>query len=111
MGRFFFIILLFLLGISFAGKEIPLKDRLHVLDLVQLQQMAKEVKLDKEFNSKSEAVNALSHVPSASVVLATIHPTNELFLLTKKLDDVKTIEKEWLVLNAYAKLICVEKLD
>lgn len=98
-------------GIAVQGKEIPLQDRLHVLDLAQLQQMAKEVKLDKEFNSKSEAVNALSHVPSASVVLATIHPTNELFLLTKKLDDVKTIEKEWLVLNAYAKLICVEKQD
>jgi hypothetical protein len=92
-------------GIAVHGKKIELKDRLHVLNLQQLQDMAKEVKLERAFNDKNEAVQALSAVPSASVLLATIYPTSELYLLHSENLDVKAVEKEWMILNIYAKLL------
>ena len=94
-------------GLAVQGKEIPLHDRLYILSLEQLQDMANEVKLKKEFETKEEAIEALAEVPSASVLLATIYPTNELHLLLSEPRDVKAVEREWLVYNSHAKLLCV----
>jgi len=93
-------------GLAQQGKDIPLEDRLHILNLDQLQDFAREVKLDKELKSKKEAAAALSAVPSTSVLLATLYPTTELFLLKNEERDVRRIEKEWGVLNIYARLLC-----
>ena len=93
-------------GLALQGKDIPLEERLHVLNLDQLQDLAKEVKLEREFKNKNEAAAALAAVPSASVLLATLYPTAELFLLKDEERDVRRIEKEWGVLSLYARLLC-----
>jgi hypothetical protein len=94
-------------GLALQGREIPLQERLHVLNLEQLQDLAREVKLGRDVKSKGEAITALAAVPSASVLLATIYPTTELFLLKNEERDVRSIEKEWGVLSLYARLLCV----
>jgi hypothetical protein len=98
-------------GLALQGKEIPLAERLHVLNLEQLKDMAKEVKLDREFKTKKEAVAALAAVPSASVLLATIYPTTELFLLVNEERDVRRIEREWGALSLCARLLCVSDAE
>ncbi|MCG6971154.1 MAG: hypothetical protein LJE85_15405 [Gammaproteobacteria bacterium] len=94
-------------GLALHGKTIPLHDRLHVLNLEQLQDLAKEVRLDREFKNKAEATEALAQIPSSSVLLATIYPTDELFLLVEEPRDVKKVERQWTVLSLYARLLCV----
>jgi hypothetical protein len=96
-------------GLALHGKDIPLHDRLYVLNLEQLQDLAKELKLDRHFKNKAEATEALAKLPSSSVLLATIYPTEELFLLLDEPRDVKKVEREWAVLSLYARLLCVKE--
>ncbi|KPJ88094.1 MAG: hypothetical protein AMJ53_17270 [Gammaproteobacteria bacterium SG8_11] len=98
-------------GLALQGKDISLRDRLYVLNLEQLQDLAKEVKITREFKNKAEATAALAEIPSSSVLLSTIYPASELFLLVDEPRDVKKIEREWGVLSLYAKLLCAESLD
>ncbi|WP_455211083.1 hypothetical protein [Kaarinaea lacus] len=95
-------------GLALHGKDIPLQDRLHVLNLEQLQDLAKEVKIEREFQNKADAAAALAEIPSSSVLLSTIYPASELFLLNDESRDVKKVEREWGVLSLYAKLLCTE---
>lgn len=92
-------------GVGLKGRDIPLEHRLHILKLGQLQDIAREAKLDQQFETKEEAVEALKNIPSAAVLLATIYPTTELYLLLPEPRDVKAVEQEWSVLNIYAKLL------
>lgn len=93
-------------GLALQGKDIPLKERLHVLTLEQLQELAKEEKLDSKFSTKTEATAALAEVPASSVLLATIYPVNDLFFLKDEPRDTRAIEREWAVLSLYAKSLC-----
>ncbi len=95
-------------GLALQGKDIPLQDRLYVLNLEQLRELAHELKLQRDFKTKAEATEELAKIPSASVLLATIYPTEELFLLVDEPREVKKVEKEWAVLSLYAKLLCAE---
>lgn len=96
-------------GLALQGKDIPLEARLCIMNLEQLQDLAREVKLPTEYKTKADAVKALSDVPSSSVLLATIYPAAELFLLQDIERDVKKIEKEWAVLSLYAKMLCEQE--
>lgn len=98
-------------GLAIHGKDIPLEDRLHILNLEQLQELAAEAKLKREFKSKKEAIDALSATPSSSVLLATVYPTTELFLLKDEEREVRRIEREWGVLNLYARLLCTTETE
>ncbi len=95
-------------GLALYGKDIPLQDRLYVLNMEQLQDLAKEVNIEREFKTKAEATAALAEIPSSSVLLSTIYPASELFLLIDEPRDVKKVEREWGVLSLYAKLLCAE---
>lgn len=98
-------------GVASRGRDIGLEQRLHILSLEQLRTIAKEAKLSKVAVTKEDAVNALKDVPSAAVLLATVYPTNELYLLHNIERDVKSVEQEWAVLNIYAKLLFTEPVE
>lgn len=95
-------------GVASRGRDIGLELRLHILSLEQLKTIAKEAKINKPIQTKLEGIQALKDVPSAAVLLATIYPTNELYLLHSEERDVKAVEQEWAVLNIYAKLLFTE---
>jgi hypothetical protein len=79
-----------------------------VLNLEQLQDLAKELKIERDFKTKVEATTALAEIPSSSVLLSTIYPAQELYLLIDEPRQVKKVEKEWGILSLYAKLLCAE---
>ena len=95
-------------GLALHAKDIPLRERLHVLNLEQLQDLANEVKIERVFKTKAEATAALAEIPGSSVLLSTIYPATELYLLKDEPRDVKLVEKEWGVLTLYAKLLCAD---
>ena len=98
-------------GVASRGRDISLENRLHILTLEQLKSIAQEAKIRKSLTSKEEAVEVLKDIPSAAVLLATIYPTNELYLLHSEERDVKAVEQEWAVLNIYSKLLFTEPKD
>lgn len=92
-------------GIALQGRKIPLKERLEVLSFEQLKNMATELKVDQQFENKSEAAEVLAQMPGSTVHLAMICKQEDIFLLNADPVDFKIIEDEWALLKAYAKLL------
>lgn len=92
-------------GIAQQGRKIPLKERLEVLSFDQLKQMAQELKVTTEFNTKSEAAEALAQMPGSAVHLSMIYESDDIFYIKAESVDAKSIEDEWYMLHAYARLL------
>ncbi|WP_455366457.1 hypothetical protein [Kaarinaea lacus] len=92
-------------GIAQQGRKIPLKERLEVLSLDQLKQMATDLKLTTEFNTKSEAADALAQMPGSAVHLSMIYESDDIFYVKAEDVDARSIEEEWYMLHAYARLL------
>ncbi|WP_455208866.1 hypothetical protein [Kaarinaea lacus] len=92
-------------GIAQQGRKIPLKERLEVLSFNQLKDMAKDLKLTTEFTSKSDAASALAQMPGSAVHLSMIYESDDIFYIKAESVDAKSIEDEWYMLNAYARLL------
>ena len=92
-------------GIAQQGRKIPLKERLEVLSFNQLKEMAMELKVNQQFNDKPEIAETLAQMPGSTVHLAMIFKQEDIFYLNADPVDVKSIEDEWALLNAYAKLL------
>ena len=92
-------------GIALQGRKIPLKERLEVLSFSQLKEMAKELKVNKEFADKAEVADALALMPGSAVHLSMIYEPDDIFYIKSEPADAKSIEEEWHLLNAYAKLL------
>ena len=92
-------------GIAQQGRKIPLKERLEVLSFDQLKQMAQELKVTTEFSSKSEAAEALAQMPGSAVHLSMIYESDDIFYIKAESVDAKSIEDEWYMLHAYARLL------
>ncbi len=93
-------------GMARKGRHIPLAERLTVLKMSQLRQMAKDLKLDKKFTRKKEATHTLAEVPGAAVLLSMQYVIDDLFMLLPMEEDTALIKQEWTSLEAYAKLLC-----
>jgi len=88
------------------GRKIHLRDRLNVLDLKQLKEMAKELKIDREYDSRQDAADKLAEIPGSAVLLAMIYPVDDIFLVKSNSYDAEAVESEWTVMSNYAKLLC-----
>ena len=97
-------------GIARKGRHIPLAQRLTVLKMSQLRQMAKDLNLDKKFNRKHDATEILADVPGAAVLLSMQYVIDDLFALNPIKEDREGIKSEWAYLTAYAKLLLTLKL-
>lgn len=97
-------------GIARKGRHIPLAQRLTVLKMSQLRQMAKDLNLDKKFTRKQEATETLADVPGAAVLLSMQYVIDDLFALNPIKEDPVQIKQEWDHLTAYAKLLGTLKL-
>ena len=93
-------------GIAMQGRKIPLQDRLSVLKYTQLRNMAKELKLDKDFKRRSDATAALAEIPGAAILLAMQVNIDDIFMIKPEPIDIEAVENEWAVISSYAKLIC-----
>jgi hypothetical protein len=91
--------------IAHKGRHIPLPLRLTVLKMEQLRQMATELKFDRKFNRKQEAVDALAKIPGAAVLLSMQYVVDDLFILNPLDANPADIKHEWIYLTAYAKLL------
>lgn len=91
---------------ALQGRKIHLRDRLNVLQFAQLKDMAKELKIDKIFKSRAEAADQLVEIPGSAVLLAMIYSVDDIFLLKSDTIDAKAVEREWTVMQAYARLLC-----
>ena len=92
-------------GIALQGRKIPLKERLEVLSFNQLKEMAMDLKVNKQFANKSEIAETLAQMPGSTVHLAMIFKQEDIFYMNADPVDVKSIEEEWSLLRAYAKLL------
>lgn len=92
-------------GIVLKGRKIELKDRLRILPLKQLNDMSRELKLRKTFQSHDHAVQSLAMAPGSAILLAMIYSIDDLFYLDPKSVGVEAIERELNIWNCYAKLI------
>jgi len=92
--------------IAQQGADIKLKDRLKLFHLAQLNQIAVNIKLNKLFQTKEEAISALSHKSKAENYFSKHYELADVFKLTPTTFDQKTVEREWLVYNTYAKILC-----
>jgi len=92
-------------GIAQQGRKIPLKERLEVLSIGQLKDMAKDLKLSTDFNTKSEAADVLAQMPGSAVHLSMIYESDDIFYIKAEELDAKSIEDEWYMLHAYARLL------
>lgn len=97
-------------GIARKGRHIPLAQRLTVLKMSQLRQMAKDLNFDKKFTRKDEATTILADVPGAAVLLSMQYVVDDLFALNPIKEDCEQIKQEWAHLMAYAKLLNTLKL-
>lgn len=97
-------------GIARKGRHIPLAQRLTVLKMSQLRQMAKDLNLDKKFTRKHEATETLANVPGAAVLLSMQYVVDDLFALNPIKEDREQVKREWAHLAAYAKLLSTLKL-
>ncbi len=93
------------LGLVLRGRKIELKDRLSVLSIVQLKDIALELKVNIDFKSKADALNTIANMPGSAVYLAMIYNIDDLFLVKPEEFRVKEIENEWSVYSSYSKLI------
>jgi hypothetical protein len=92
-------------GIAQQGRKIPLKARLEVLSFNQLKDMAKDLKITTKFTTKSEAAAALAQMPGSAVHLSMIYESDDIFYIKAEPADAKSIEDEWYMLHAYARLL------
>ena len=92
-------------GVALQGRKIPLKERLEVLSFSQLKEMATELKVNKQFADKSEISEALAQMPGSAVHLSMIYESDDIFYIKAEQTDAQSIEDEWQMLNAYAKLL------
>jgi hypothetical protein len=92
-------------GVVLKGRKIELKDRLRILPLKQLNDMARELKIRKMFQSHEHAVQSLAKAPGSAILLAMIYSIDDLFYLNPKAVDVEAIDRELNVWAAYAKLV------
>jgi hypothetical protein len=97
-------------GIARKGRHIPLAQRLTVLKMSQLRQMAKDLNLDKKFTQKQKAAAMLAEVPGAAVLLSMQYVVDDLFTLNPINEDCEQVKDEWAYLTAYAKLLSTLKL-
>jgi hypothetical protein len=97
-------------GIARKGRHIPLAQRLTVLKMSQLRQMAKDLNLDKKFTQKQKAAAMLAEVPGAAVLLSMQYVVDDLFMLNPIGEDCEQVKDEWDYLTAYAKLLGTLKL-
>lgn len=92
-------------GVVLKGRKIELQDRLRILPLSQLNDMARELKLRKTFQSHEHAVQSLAKAPGSAILLAMIYSIDDLFYLRPKAVDMDAVERELNIWEAYAKLI------
>ncbi len=92
-------------GIANKGRHIPLSQRLTVLKMSQLRQMAKDLNYDKKFNRKQEATEVLAIIPGAAVLLSMQYVVDDLFVLKPLNEDIQQVKAELAYLTAYAKLL------
>lgn len=92
-------------GVVLKGRRIELKDRLGILSLEQLNDMAKELKINKVFQSHKNAVEILSQVPGSAILLAMLYSIDDLFYLDPAAIDVDSVERGLNLWFSYAKLI------
>ena len=64
-----------------------------------------ELKVTTEFSSKSEAAEALAQMPGSAVHLSMIYESDDIFYIKAESVDAKSIEDEWYMLHAYARLL------
>lgn len=88
------------------GRKIHLRDRLNVLDFKQLKDMAKELKIEGEYESRQHAADQLAEIPGSAVLLAMIYPVDDIFLIKSDPYDTHAVENEWSVMSNYSKLLC-----
>lgn len=93
-------------GLAVHGRSIAIADRLHILNLQELQEMADQLGLQRVFDSVGEAAAALAANPHVSVRLAAKYSNKNLFLLRQESWDVDAVKQEWSAYEAYAKLFC-----
>ena len=98
-------------GMARKGRHIPLAQRLTVLKMSQLRQMAKDLNLDKKFSRKQDATEILADIPGAAVLLSMQYVVDDLFALNPIKEDREEIKREWAHLTAYAKLLGTLKLS
>jgi hypothetical protein len=92
-------------GIACKGRLIPLSQRLTVLKMGQLRQIAKDLKLDKKFTRKKDAAQFLADTPGSAVLLSMQYVIDDLFVLNPIKEDCDHIKEEWAFLSAYAELL------
>ena len=92
-------------GVALQGRKIPLKERLEVLTFNQLKEMATELKVNKQFADKSEIAATLAQMPGSTVHLAMICKQEDIFYMNADPMDLESIEEEWSLITAYAKLL------
>jgi hypothetical protein len=92
-------------GVVAKGRKIELEDRLRILPLKQLNDMARELKIRKTFQSHDHAVQTLAKTPGSAILLAMIYSIDDLYYLDPKTVDIDAIESELNVWSSYAKLI------
>lgn len=93
-------------GLALQGRKIPLQDRLSVLKYTDLRNMAKELKLDKDFKRRADATAALAEIPGSAILLAMQVNIDDIFMIKPEPIDIEAVDNEWVVINSYAKLIC-----
>lgn len=97
-------------GVARKGRHIPLPERLTVLKMSQLRQMAKDLNLAKKFTRKQDATTVLADIPGAAVLLSMQYVVDDLFALNPIKEDREQIKQEWAQLMAYATLLSTLKL-
>ena len=91
-------------GIADKGRQIPLPQRLMVLKMKELRQMAKDLNYDQKFTRKIDATEDLATRPGAAVLLSMQYVIDDLFYLNP-IEDTDKIEEEWAYLSACARLL------
>jgi len=93
-------------GLASQGLSVSLEDRLHILNLKELQAIADAIKINQSFTNIQYAAATLAKSPLTVVRLAEKYASDDLFLLKQENWDLTAIKKEWSAYNAYAKLLC-----
>ena len=95
-------------GVATTGTTIPLRERLNVLPLEELQKLVEKIKRNKTFNTTDDAITFLMKNQEDTVFnLEILYPSDEIFHLNKETLDIKAIEEEWTTYNVYAKLLAI----
>ena len=93
-------------GVVIQGRKIPLEQRLQVLSLQQLQQIAKDLLVQEDFTDKAQLAEHLKGVPGVSVHLSMLLNMDDIFLINSEIYDSQTIDREWEAYEVLSKLLC-----